>query len=147
PSEVVVTNLARQQPPFQPWDVGATNMASILSDRMIRDNIDSLPALQSLLKNSRTENLPIVFLYSPTRPIDSSLLSFLRSAATPISTPFEIPTEPPSSATQLRSLYWKATGKHQVTSTPTDQPTTPTLEVFQLTLSPIPSPKPATVSP
>ena len=147
PTEVVVTNLTRQQPPFQPWDVGATNMASILSDRMIRENITSLPALQSLLKNYRTENLPIVFLYSPTRPIDPSLLAFLRSATTPISTPFEIPTEPPSAATQLRSLYWKATGKHQVTSTPSDQPTTPTLEVFQLTLSPIPTPKPANVSP
>ena len=115
PDEVVATNLVGQQKPFQNWDVGSIGMASLSADRMIRAKILTKEELQSLLKNYRAKELKVVFLYDTSRPIDPALITFLRSVSLPVITRFDVPHEPASVATQVRSIYWKMAGKHHVT--------------------------------
>jgi hypothetical protein len=113
PNEVVATNLQEQQRPFQPWDVGSITNTCLMADRAIRENISSRKSLEGLLKNFKSRELEVVFLYDKSKPIDQSLHAFLERASRPESARFEIPTEPVSTATRLRSLYWRITGKHQ----------------------------------
>ena len=59
--------------------------------------------------------MKVVFLYDTSRPIDPALITFLRSVSLPVITRFDVPHEPASVATQVRSIYWKMAGKHHVT--------------------------------
>ena len=135
PEEIVVTNLAGQQSPFQSWDVGSIDMASLAADRMLRGKITTTEALQALLKNYRSHDLNIVYFYDSRRPIGKPLLAFLRSAAEPVIVPFAAPDEPASAATRLRNLYWRLAGKHQVTGEGERQGSAEQFEVFRFRLS------------
>ena len=135
PDEVVATNLETQQRPFQTWDVGSIQVSSLIADRMLREKITSREGLQHLLKSYISKELKVVFLYDAGRPIDDSLLSFLRAAAAPESVRFDVPIEPPSAATRLRSYYWKIAGKHQATGPVEDKGAGEQFEVFRFKLS------------
>jgi hypothetical protein len=113
PDEVVVTNLQEQQRPFQLWDVGSVTNTCLVADRAIRENISSRKSLEGLLKNFRSLELNVIFLYDMSKPIDESLHTFLEGTSRPEFARFYIPTEPVSTASRLRSFYWKIAGKHQ----------------------------------
>jgi hypothetical protein len=113
PDEVVMTNLEEQRGPFQPWDVGSITNTCLISDRAIREKISTRQALQAVLKDFRTRELNIVFLRDLNKQIDASLRNFLQQQPRVESVQFEIPQEPLSPATRLRSFYWKIAGKHQ----------------------------------
>ena len=121
PDEVIVTNLAAQQPPFQTWDVGSVNMVGLAADRMIRPEISTSEALLDLLRSYSATELKVVFLHDTGRPIDPALLSYLRTQAQPQPASVVLPTERPPLASRLRSYYWQKIGKHQVAA-PDDAP-------------------------
>jgi hypothetical protein len=140
PDEIVVTNLQEQGRPFQPWDVGSITNSCLMADRAIRENISSRTSLEGLLKNFRRRELDVVFLYDVNKPIDESLHTFMKNASRPELTRFEIPTEPVSMATRLRSFYWKIVGKHQALGEANEHSNIEEFEIFRFKLSETNSP-------
>ena len=135
PTEIVATNLEKRMSPFAPWDVGSVDLLDIFSDRLIREGIATQKALIGLPANFKSHALDVVFLYHPALPIDASLLKDLRKTGSPDSYLFQVPTEPATFATTLRSYYWKLSGRHQLTNGTEGAPkTTAEFEVFRFQL-------------
>ncbi len=135
PEEVVATNLQHQQRPFQSWDVGSITNTCLVADRAIREGISTMGSLKGLLKNFQANQLNVLFLYDASKPIDEPLRAFLEQVPGALWTQFEIPIEPPSAATRLRSIYWRLVGKHQSSAETNCQANIEQLAVFHFKLS------------
>lgn len=135
PKEVVATNLQHQQRPFQTWDVGSITNTCLVADRAIREDISTKESLEGLLKNFQANELNVLFLYDASKPIDHSLRAFLEGLPGAVWTQFEIPIEPPSTATRLRNMYWRLVGKHQSSAEANLQANIEEFAVFHFRLS------------
>ena len=132
--EILATNLNAQKFPFATWDVGSRGHSAMLADRMIRWGIDSRTALENIPNDFKTEQIDVTYIFCDGLPPPEELRDILFTQ-TPVKTiRVELPLEPPSSATRVRSLYWKLVGKHQVAPMGESESPTFNLSFYRFTL-------------
>lgn len=132
--DILVTNLAGQKFPFAAWDVGSSGQTAMVSDRLIRWEIDNLSTLAHLPGTFKTPSMKVTYIYCDQAPVDPDLGRYLTTQTPQKTIHVELPPEPVSPAARLRSLYWKLVGKHQVEESGGSKPTEVTLRFYPLTL-------------
>ncbi len=134
PSEVVMTNLRSNNPPFESWDTGGLGAVGLLADRMIGPDIDGWPRVEALAGFARRNFASAVFAYSPDHPIapelkaaiDAGSEMFARRTFTP-------PPQATPLAAKVRLAIWKLSGRYAQRATGTDPTRAPvTLEFYRL---------------
>jgi hypothetical protein len=133
--EILATNIESQKYPFASWDVGSRRHTAMLSNRMIRWGINSERSLGSLPGDFKVSQLEFTYVYCDGSPVQQTMKEHLNTKVPFKTIHVELPPEPLSAATRVRSLYWKITGKHQVEQDTEPQSSTFDLKFYQMTIN------------
>ncbi len=128
--DVILSNLHRQSPPFESWDVACLESTSAVANRLVRFDCDRRSRLEAAVATA--PNASICFLWNRNEPLDPEVADFLRGSVVPITKYLaRIPSSPPPFSLRLRSLYWKMLGLH---SAPPAEPSMEKTRVIELEL-------------
>lgn len=109
--EVILTNLKEQQWPFAPWDVGSRNYTAMIADRLLFFDVQSPDEIEKHWRQSAMKDAPAVYILDLSKSPESTLATELQTHwKLRANETLELPKEPLSMTTRLRTYYWKLIG-------------------------------------
>lgn len=113
PSDVVLTNLRSNHPPFQPWDTGGLGSVMVLADRLVGPDVFDAERVRVMARNARRNFANVVFALSPDHPVTDDLAAAIRRDGELFArVNFTPAPQPTPLAARLRLFIWKFTGRY-----------------------------------
>lgn len=111
---LVLTNFRPQEFPFPSWDQAVCHCAATRADRLLFCNVESIPALEEVVRHFGNELPPTFFLKQVGAPIKRELDEKLTTGGRKILvSQLVFPPEAEGWALHLRLLYWRLQGMYQ----------------------------------
>jgi hypothetical protein len=113
PSDVVLTNLRSNHPPFEPWDTGGLGAVMALADRLVGPDVFDAGRVRAIAGSARRNFANVVFALSPDHAVSDELAAAIREHGEPFArATFTPPPQPTPPAARLRVFIWKFTGRY-----------------------------------
>lgn len=112
PGEVVFTNMADKEFPFEKWDVGCWAFTTVIADRTLTLEVSTRKVFERSVAAYGEFRPDLVYVLDPAQAIEPSLRDALRRMAVRTETVrLDIPPQSPGAMADVRAFYWRWTGQ------------------------------------